>query len=301
MLWKKSKPRQKFNATFEAIGTRWEIDATAPIDQQTFETILTAVQQRIAEFDHVYSRFKLDSVVTKMSQEAGTYLLPPDAEPLFKLYRKLYDLTAGAFTPFIGDLLTAAGYDREYSLISKKLPTVKDWSAIAFTPPELEIKTPVLLDFGAAGKGYLIDLVAAVLKKHTVTDFTIDAGGDILHQSDERKPLRVGLEHPENLSQAIGVVTLSEGSICGSAGNRRNWGTFHHTINPHTQSSPKHILATWVTAETAFLADALATCLYFVEPATLEAEFDFEYLLLDPTYQVKKSANFPAELFYQST
>lgn len=282
--------------SFEAIGTQWVIDVFDAISQEKAKEIERAVHERIASFDATYSRFRSDSLVHKMSQKAGEYILPQDAELLLLLYETLYKLTKGAFTPLIGRTLEEAGYDASYSLHTKRLHHPPEWNdVIDFHPPKLRMKKPALLDIGACGKGYLIDLVGDVLQKYGITSYCIDAGGDILVKSE--KPIRVGLEHPENLKQVIGVATIKNQSICGSAGNRRKWGDFHHIIHPHILQSPDHILATWVVADTALLADALATCLYFVTPEKLQ-DFDFQYVILYPDYSLKMSPDFPAEIYY---
>ena len=77
------------------------------------------------------------------------------------------------------------------------------------------------MDFGAAGKGYLIDLVAKVLQKHKLDYFCVDAGGDMFYHNIGNEKLRVGLEHPDNPKQVIGVANIYNQSICASAGNRR--------------------------------------------------------------------------------
>jgi FAD:protein FMN transferase len=283
---------------FEAIGTRWVIDVLTPVSTQTEQEVLIAIHERIEAFDKTYSRFRADSVITKMSQKAGEYIVPNDATPLLSLYKELYSLTDGAFTPLIGKTLEEAGYDASYSLASKKLHHPPRWEdVIIFLPPKLQIKKSIVLDIGACGKGYLVDLVSELLVSFGITSYCIDAGGDILYKTDSEKPIRVGLEHPENLKQVIGVAEILNQSICGSAGNRRKWGKYHHIIDPKTLQSPQHLLATWVIADTALIADALATCLYFVEPEKLQ-KFSFQYLMLYPDYSIKMSPDFPAEIYY---
>ena len=41
-----------------------------------------------------------------------------------------------------------------------------------------EMKQAAMLDFGAAGKGYLVDIVGQVLENHGIKNYVIDAGGD---------------------------------------------------------------------------------------------------------------------------
>jgi thiamine biosynthesis lipoprotein len=162
----------------------------------------------------------------------------------------------------------------------------------------LTVKKPLMLDFGAAGKGYLVDLVGQVLRENGVQEFCIDAGGDILNKGKiGAAPVRIGLENPHDIKQVIGVCELKNASICGSAGNRRTWGDFTHIINPKTMTSPRHIAAVWVVAETALVADALATALFFVPPALLVHKFQFEYVIINSDSSFLKSAGFPGEIF----
>jgi FAD:protein FMN transferase len=126
-----------------------------------------------------------------------------------------------------------------------------------------------------------------VIKSFNITQFIIDAGGDILYHGDET--LEVALENPLNIDEAIGIAKIKNQSICGSAGNRRAWQGFHHII--------KNILATWAVADDGLIADALTTALFFTEPQSLCPHFNFEYLVLYKDQSVLKSPNFPAELF----
>ncbi len=287
---------------FEAIGTHWQIDIYETLSPEKEADVLTQIKQRIDVFDKNYSRFRADSLVTEMSERAGEYVLPDDAEAMMGIYEKLFVLTGGLLTPLIGQVMVDSGYDAKYSLQqSRELEKPPLWDdVLSYTHPRLEVKKPVLLDFGAAGKGYLIDLVGEVLEQNDITDFCIDAGGDILHKHTEETPmyvLRVGLENPEDFSQVIGVCNLSNKSLCASAGSRRKWQNFHHIINPETLKSPQEILGTWVVAGSTLVADAIATSLFFVSPQTLTPHYNFEYVILYSDHSVLQSSNFPGELF----
>lgn len=283
---------------FEAIGTHWSIAVHNEISDLQKSDIFKLVLERIAVYDKHYSRFRDDSLVAEMSRQAGEYVLPDDAKPLFDLYEKMYRLTNGSVTPLIGNLLSDAGYDATYSLETKTLHAPPKWEdTVEYLFPRLTIKQPVLIDVGAAGKGYLVDIVGHLLIEHGITSFTINAGGDILHTDVEGKQIRVGLEHPNDSTSAIGVAQIGNESICGSAGNRRAWNQFHHIIDPHTLESPRHIAAVWVIAKTGLLTDGLTTCLFFTEPEILETPFSFEYLIVYADYSINTSPGFNAEIF----
>lgn len=285
--------------TFEAIGTQWNIDVVDSGDFSSFTSLEDGIKQRIETFDKTYSRFRDDSLVAHFAKHRGDFVLPEDAQELFDLYVKLYTVTDGLFTPLIGDVLVQAGYDASYSLQSHELQKPPTWQdALEYSFPHVKIKMPVVLDFGAGGKGYLVDLVSEVLDKNNVQTYTIDASGDILYKDSNQALFRIGLEHPDNEKEVIGVATITDGSLCGSAGNRRSWGNFHHIINPDSLASPSHILATWVVADKALIADSLATALFLTNPSTLAKHFEFEYVLLKPDFTIEKSDYFPGEFFY---
>ena len=294
------RPLKRFE--FEAIGTSWAIDIFEISSSSTIEALLDKVKSRIEEFDQTYSRFRSDSLVTQMSKQKGKYTLPKDSKKLLDIYKKLYDITGGKMTPLIGNVISDAGYDATYSLVPSELTTPMSWSdAMDFDYPYLTVKSPMILDFGAAGKGYLVDIVGELLFSHGVTSFGINAGGDIVYHSQPGQRLAVGLEHPLDHTLAVGVASILNQSICGSSGSRRQWADFHHIIDPDTLTSPDHILATWVVADTALIADGLATALYFTDAEILGRSFDFEYAMLMEDNSLNRSINFPAEFFMGET
>lgn len=287
-----------FSTSFEAIGTHWKIDIEHNPPLLLGADLFRTIHARIEAFDQAYSRFRPDSLVTKMSLVAGAYSLPPDGKLLLDTYQDLYKITNGAVTPLIGQTMAEAGYDPSYSLVPKTLHAPPTWDeTLEYNFPHLHIRKPTMLDFGAAGKGYLVDIISKIIQDYGFTSFCIDAGGDIVYRYNGEKKLQVGLEHPNDASTVIGIANLNNNSICGSAGNRRTWGNFTHIINPYTRTSPTHILATWVIADTALIADALATCLFFVPSSTLKPHYNFHYVIMFENQTVEVSPDFPGEIF----
>lgn len=294
----RAKPKPEADAQtweFEAIGTRWTIGILQSVTAKKFHELQEAITARIDAFDQAYSRFRSDSAVTEISRRAGTYDLPSDATPLLQFYRQLYDATAGAVTPLVGNLLADAGYDSNYSLQPGELTAPPAWDdVLRVNDSEITTTQPVLLDFGAAGKGYLVDLISGLISEHHIEYFYVDAGGDLRVNTPET--LRIGLEHPDDVSQVIGVAELRNQALCGSAGNRRAWAGFHHIMNPFTLQPVQMVKAVWVIADKALIADGLTTALFFVAPEALHA-FSFEYLIINEHNQLRQSPGFPAQLF----
>jgi thiamine biosynthesis lipoprotein len=279
---------------FEAIGAPWRIGTPDELP----ETTKNAVSSRIDEFDAVYSRFRADSLVNRIAAEPGTWSFPADAAPLFSLYRTLYNATEGAMSPLVGGRLESLGYDRDYTLRPHdEAVDVPPWDELMhWDGTKLTTTGRVLVDVGAAGKGYLVDLVAALLRDTGVDEYLIDASGDLVHRGDE--PVRVGLEHPFDATQAIGICELQNASICASAPNRRSWGDgIHHILDATTGEPTNTVAATWAHAPSGLVADGLATALFFVSAVSLTASYNFEYVRMFPDSRIEYSRNFPGELF----
>ncbi|MBI5160375.1 MAG: FAD:protein FMN transferase [Micrococcales bacterium] len=283
---------------FEAIGVPWSVETPDPLP----EPVRTAVSERIERFDRAWSRFRDDSLVSRMAREPGTWSLPPEAVPLLGVYERLHAVTGGRISPLVGDRLAALGYDGSYRLgpASAPAPVVAWADALAWDGERLTMLRPATLDVGAAGKGLLVDLVGEVLAAHGLPDSVIDASGDLrIRGRGTGRPERVALEHPDDPARAVAAVTLRSGALCGSAGNRRAWAGVHHILDAVTGEPTRAVAATWAIADSALVADGAATALFFVEGAAIAAALGerIEWVRLWADGRLERSAGIEGELF----
>lgn len=287
--------------SFDAIGTQWEIDTEAPLPASLRQRIAA----RIDAFSQTYSRFRADSLVTQVASEptGGSFTFPPDSPALFHLYDQLHALTDGAVDPLVGRRLEQLGYDSRYSLQpapgwQTAGPDDVRWTRdVERHGPTLHTRRPLVLDVGAAGKGYLVDQLTELLRTAEVPAGLIDAGGDIRHFGPAA--VRVGLEHPRHPDRVIGVVELRDAALCASATTRRAWGPgLHHVLDARLGQPAANVLATWVIAPDALTADGLATALFFVPAAVLKPHFSFAAVRMLANQTVEVTANFAGEIFY---
>jgi len=284
---------------FDAIGTSWEIDTPMPIGAEIRQRVLDLVDR----FASVYSRFRDGSLITKIAEaeNGGIFTFPPEAAAMFDLYDQLYEATGGAVDPLVGRNLELLGYGRDYSLI----PALAQIADHAIRRPKWDrdvvrvgrtiiTRQPLVIDLGAVGKGYLVDLTARLLVADGFEDFVVDGSGDMLHRGDN--VLDVGLEHPLDPTMVVGVARLRNASICASAVNRRRWGDgLHHVLDARTGIPVSDVIATWVVANDTATADGLATALFFVPASRLTANFSFVRMFADGRAEV--SDNFYGEVF----
>jgi thiamine biosynthesis lipoprotein len=254
------------------------------------------VLERVERFDRDWSRFRDDSLVTRISREPGRHRLPADAPPLLEWYRALYEGTGGRVSPLVGRTMESLGYDAAYRLTpASTLLPVPAWAdAMSWDGEYLDTVRPVMLDVGAAGKGYLVDLVSALLLDLGVSTHVVDASGDLVARGATSET--VALEHPADPSKAIGIVPLTDGAMAASAVNRRTWGEgLHHVIDAVTGLPTSSVIATWVLAPDALRADGLATALFF-DPSP-ELVGDAQYVRMFASGRVEHSPSFTGELF----
>lgn len=294
---------------FAALGTVWQIDTDRALSPAEWD----AVDDRIADYDRTYSRFRDDSLVARLAAGPGTVEFPLDVLPLVELYRRLYDGTDGAVTPLIGGTLADLGYDAHYSFRPRTDPRpTPAWDDVmTWDGPVLTTRRPLVLDVGAAGKGHLVDIVGALLTSFGIDSWVVDGSGDLRHRAPAVDPddtLRVGLEHPLVPGQVIGVAPLCDDALAASAGNRRTWtdansadgARLHHVVDPRTGRPTHDVLATWVIADSALVADGLATALFFTDPdrtRDLAAAFGADWVRVAGDGSATWSPTFEGELF----
>jgi thiamine biosynthesis lipoprotein len=284
---------------FTAIGTDWRIDTEHALPGELRRRIRSLTE----DFDRVWSRFRPDSLVTRVAQTAGggRFEFPARDEPLLDLYDRLVTATGGAVDPLVGRDLELLGYDARYTLAPDEAAITtrrrRDvWSTdIRRDGAVITTDHPVVIDVGAAGKGYLVDLVAQALLAGGIDAFVVDGSGDLRHRGPE--PVRVGLEHPTLPGRVIGAVPLRDAALCASATTRRTWGEgLHHVLDGRSGRPIADVVATWVVAADAATADGLATALFLSEPAALSA-FDSSWVRMLADGRVQWSDDFAGELF----
>ena len=334
-----------------ALGTGIIISSSVPISQRVEKRIRAFVD----EYESVLSRFRADSLVSRMvrAEAGGDFEFPAWAEPLFVLYDEFYAATCGAFDACVGADLLALGYDNSVQFVPESAGSASEnsdsvsgsWSKYCRALPvkwadisrdsgstTLHANQPVQLDFGAAGKGYFVDLVTQIIKEElggempADCDFLVNAGGDMRACfSEENSQIKVALENPFDMTQAVGVASIASGALCASSTARRRWkvkdancladNAFEsnliatHLINALDGVPAQKLAASWtyVPAKTCDFptayADALATALFVSQENNLQkivqtVRAEFAVMLPNRTdCQVRATSAFPAHFF----
>jgi thiamine biosynthesis lipoprotein len=272
-----------FEFSFEAFGTYLQIKIFEKLDHIIAQKIQQEVLDYTSLFDSTYSRFKENSLITKISNSRGIFEVPTEFVEMLRLYEKFYAVTKGSVNPLIGNTLSDLGYDANYTLRPKEFirPTPKlDEVLKIIGENRIETTEEVIIDIGALGKGFWVDKVSKILDSHNCKKYFVNGSGDIFYKNslDEEK-LVVGLEGTDR------TTTLYNNAICGSGTNKRNWSineseNLHHIVDARTGMPTNNYQIIWVKAKTAQVADGLASALFFVAKEELKKNFEFEYMLV---------------------
>lgn len=295
---------------FAATGTRWEILTAAPLPLGLRDRLTSLADS----FEDVWSRFRPGSLVRRAADGglgAGPLDLdlPPGSAVLLDLYDRLHRATGGRVDPLVGADLVELGYDPGYSFVVRRGAAARvgavhgraTWAqTVRHDGDRLHLARLVLIDVGAAGKGFLADLIARELRESGTGAFVVDGSGDLLVSSPE--PVRIGLEDPRAPGRVIGSVSLTDAAVCASATGRRSWGgDLHHVLDARTGLPVRGVLATWAVAATCAEADGLATALFVAAPEVLARagfRYDFALMRTDGTAAVSRGlADLPGEIF----
>ncbi len=339
-----------------ALGTGIIISSSKPIPERAEQRIRAFVD----EYERTLSRFRADSLVSRIAraEHGGEFEFPTWAQPLFALYSEFYAATHGAFDACIGADLLALGYSNSVHFIPQSAAgsgknensSSDSWSnyrrALQVTWSDISqggggttlcTNQPVQLDFGAAGKGYFVDLVTQIIKEefsgdslsnsdsHTDFDFLVNAGGDMRACfSEENSQIKVALENPFDTTQAVGVVSIASGALCASSSARKRWKVKDasylgkdangfesnliatHLINALDGTPAQKLSASWtyVPAKTCAFptayADALATALFVSQESDLQKivqTTSAEFAVISPNHVLRKTRAFPAHFF----
>jgi FAD:protein FMN transferase len=284
--------------TYEVMGTVWKVTLYEAISEDVAIRLEKNISEKLRVFDGLYSRFKDTSLITELSKKTGLFEVPDDLVKILRIYKRFYHVSEKKFTPCIGNLLEDVGYDDNYSLREKdtkrNVPDF-DTTVVVIDDTHIELHESVLLDIGAIGKGYFVDVLTEYLRECGYTEFLVDGSGDVYFES-KGDSIKVGLEHPGDTSQIVGMVEMRKGAMCSSAASRRSWGKYSHYIDPESKESPTVIIATWVMSESTALSDALSSLLFFVAPEVI-VDVSFSYCIMNHENKIKKSPDFLATFF----
>jgi len=190
--------------------------------------------------DQLFSTWRDDSEIVRFAGgELGYDELDPDVVTVLELAEALRVDTDGAF-----DIRATAASPE---------PHGPGWCAI---------------DPSGVVKGWAVERAADILQRRGVTDFWIDAGGDVLTRGcgPAGTAWRVGIQHPWQRDVVAAVVSVENGAVATSGRYERG----DHVLCPRTGEPARGLASVTVVGDDLARADAYATAVMALGAAGLD-------------------------------
>lgn len=256
--------------TFHAMAAENEVQIHAP-DAASAEAAARRAIEEVQRIEAKYSRYRDDSVVSRINAQAGRAAVAIDAETraLLAFADACYRQSAGAFDATSGVLRRAWRFDVPQVPSDAELApllALVDWELVDLG--EHSVRLPIegmQLDFGGFGKEYAVDRAALALKEAGVESALVNLAGDlaILAPHPDGTPWRVGIRHPRREGALLASLPVSSGAIATSGDYERFIeveGVRHcHILDPRTGHSVRGLRSVTAHSVSCLVAGTATT------------------------------------------
>lgn len=191
--------------------------------------LLSAAAAEARRIEHKFSRYREDSVVTRVNTALGEPLtLDDETAQLLDFAASCHALSGGLFDVTSGVLRAAWRFDGSDRVPSaaqiEPLLARVGWHRVSWRRPTLMLPSGMEIDLGGVGKEYAVDRVLALLRERCELPLLVNFGGDLAVSGQRRdgSAWLVGIEPAAAAPPvAAGVIQLSAGALATSGDARR--------------------------------------------------------------------------------
>ncbi|MBL7223253.1 MAG: FAD:protein FMN transferase [Candidatus Brocadiae bacterium] len=266
------------------MGTYMAITVYAP-DEAAGTRALAAAFARVEQVEAAISTWRRTSDASRLNREAGGQPVPiaPELAALLKRAAAVSAETDGAFDVTIGALVRLC----RRTWRRRRVPTPEELSEamarvghrhVELSPDGKQArlaKAGMRLDFGAIGKGYIVDQAVGSLRRSGIQIALVDAGGDIyaMGAPPERAGWTIGVRDPDRPTemQILKHRLLVRDCAVATSGDYEQFVVidghrYSHIVDPRTGQPVEHMSSVTVVAPDATTADAYATACSVLGP-----------------------------------
>ena len=265
------------------MGTSYKIQLLEVPGEEDPGVLADKVQTILSRLDReIFSTYAPNSELSRLNNHAvGTpFAVSREMLDVLMLADTVFSSTSGAFDPTVGPLVSLWGFGPKMSLTELNLPGSSDveeaLSRVGFEHLLIDeassevVKTrDVMIDLSAIAKGYAVDQIGRLLDEQGSDSYFIEIGGEL-----KIKGVRAdgsnwvpAIEAPSDRAFEVYEIfsNLGQSIAVAGSGDYRNYFEvdgvrYSHEIDPRTGRPVRHHLAAaYVIADSAALADALAT------------------------------------------
>lgn len=252
-------------------------------DQPRARAAFASVFAEFERLDGLLSVWREGSDVTRLNAAAGSDPVPVSRETrdVLRAAAQVSEWTEGKFDVTFGALAEIWKFDHDQdnrvpspAEITARLPRI-DHRAVSVdeaTGTATIARRDIRVHLGGIGKGYAVDRGTAILRAAGLTDFMIQAGGDLyVAGSAGGAPWRLGLQDPRAPGGAhFASIELSDATFSTSGDYERAFEQhgvrYHHILDPDDGQPARGCRSVTIVARNALYADGLSTGAFVLGP-----------------------------------
>jgi thiamine biosynthesis lipoprotein len=233
--------------SFTAMGTTCQVDFACDSEARARD-FKGAVQAWVESFEARFSRFRPDSLISRLNAGAGGegVELDEEGESLVGLIDWYHWSTGGVFDPSALPLLSLWDYHQpepripSAAAIREALERV-GWKKVIHRNKTLRLPEPGMgVDVGGIGKEYAVDIVLQMGEARGFPSVHVNFGNDlrVAGPAPQGGPWLVGLEDPRQPGTCWGGLGVTRHAVTTSGDYRRFFTAegrrFGHILDPRT-------------------------------------------------------------------
>ena len=296
-------PRYRF--TFRAMAGEHELLLCAGAESDAQRAADAAIAD-VARIEAKYSRYRDDSLTSRINRAAGAMPVPIDdetaallryADRCFALSGGKFDLTSGALRR-VWDFRAASPRLPDAAALAAARALI-GWHDVEWDDRAIRLpRAGMEIDFGGLGKEYAADRMATICRELGIASGLVNLGGDVraIGAQPDGAPWRVGIRDPRHPAQAIAGVDVVDAAVATSGDYERfvviDGVRYCHLLDPSSGMPVAHWRSVSVVAPLTTVAGSLATIAMLMEArgeAFLAAQ-NAAYLAIDASGAITRSS-----------
>jgi thiamine biosynthesis lipoprotein len=268
-----------FRTAFRAMASEHELLLWSD-DEARATLAAEAAVADVLRIEAKYSRYRDDSVTTRINRAAGGAAVAIDAETvaLLTYADQCHRISDGRFDLTSGVLRRAWDFRRSPPRIPdaatiKAATALIGWNRVEWDGSSVRLPDAGMeIDFGGIGKEYAADRAATVCAEHGIGHGLVNLGGDVraTGPQPDGEPWRVGIRHPRREGAVIATVLLESGAVATSGDYERFFEIggqrYSHILDPGTGCPVAHWQSVSVVAPLCVVAGSFATIAMLMGP-----------------------------------
>jgi thiamine biosynthesis lipoprotein len=263
------------------MGTRCLVQYVASHDEQATE-FATAVEAWVQRFEARYTRFRDDSIISRINAAAGsgTWIeIDEEMEQMLEMCATVHLMTQGIVDVTAGPL--AKLWD--YHTVHPRLPSPDEvaaaqalvgWHRVEREPGRVRLPVAGMsLDFGGWGKEFAVDMAVLTAAEQGIQHVLVDYGHDLraVGTPPGRPAWHIGLEDPDQPGELWGSIAAVDTAVASSGNYQRGFEIdgqrYGHILDPRSgRPTTNGLQQVTVVAPTCLQAGLLATTAFVLGP-----------------------------------